>query len=153
LVAHRDQEKLDKKSKPTISHGATTKDDIIKPLSWRKIRGKKNGNSLQSASNPNYADNSKKKISTTSFSTSSTTALTPACHARGLVAAHSRKLSATLGGSTSTRPWVRKLILKIYDFVDIGNATIPNNARGLDNNLASDRGCDSTTSTRRPLRP
>jgi hypothetical protein len=41
LVAHRDQEKLDKKSKPTISHGATTKDDIIKPLSWRKIRGKK----------------------------------------------------------------------------------------------------------------
>jgi hypothetical protein len=29
----------------------------------------------------------------------------------------------------------------------------PNNARGLDNNFASDRGYDSTTSTRRPLRP
>jgi hypothetical protein len=27
----------------------------------------------------------------------------------------------------------------------------PNNARGLDNNFASDHGCDSTTSTRRPL--
>jgi hypothetical protein len=38
---------------------------------------------------------------------------------------HSRKLSATLGGSTSTRPGVRKLILKTYDFVDIRNATIP----------------------------
>jgi hypothetical protein len=28
----------------------------------------------------------------------------------------------------------------------------PNNARGLDNNFASDRGCDSTTSTRLRLR-
>jgi hypothetical protein len=42
---------------------------------------------------------------------------------------------------------VRKLILKIYDFVDISNAIIPNNARGLDNNLASDRDCDSMTTT------
>jgi hypothetical protein len=31
----------------------------------------------------------------------------------------------TLGGSTSTRPGVRKLILKICDFVDISNTTIP----------------------------
>jgi hypothetical protein len=30
-----------------------------------------------------------------------------------------------LGGSTSTRPRVRTLILKTYDFVDISNATIP----------------------------
>jgi hypothetical protein len=30
-----------------------------------------------------------------------------------------------LGGSTSTRPRVRKLILKTYDFVDISNAIIP----------------------------
>jgi hypothetical protein len=45
-----------------------------------------------------------KKTSTTSSSTSSTAALTAACYARGLVVAHSRKLSATLGGSTSTRP-------------------------------------------------
>jgi hypothetical protein len=29
----------------------------------------------------------------------------------------------------------------------------PNSARGLDNNFASDRGCDSTTSTRLPLHP
>jgi hypothetical protein len=48
-----------------------------------------------------------------------------ACHARGLTVARSRKLSATLGGSTSTRPGVQKIILKIYDFVDISNATIP----------------------------
>jgi hypothetical protein len=47
------------------------------------------------------------------------------CYARGLAAAHSRKLLATLGGSTSTRPGVRKLILKTCDFVDISNATIP----------------------------
>jgi hypothetical protein len=37
-------------------------------------------------------------------STSSTAASTAACHARGLAAAHSRKLSAALGDSTSTRP-------------------------------------------------
>jgi hypothetical protein len=41
-------------------------------------------------------------------------------------------------------------MFKICDFIDIskqhGN---PNNARGLDNNFASDRGCDSTTTTRR----
>jgi hypothetical protein len=35
-----------------------------------------------------------------------------------------RKLSATLGGSTSTRPGVQKLTLKTYDFVDISNTTI-----------------------------
>jgi hypothetical protein len=57
--------------------------------------------------------------------TSTTSASTAACHAWGLVIAHSRKLSATLGGSTSTRPGVRKLILKTYDFVDISNAMIP----------------------------
>jgi hypothetical protein len=34
-------EKLAKKSKPTISREASTKEDIINPLSWRKIRGKK----------------------------------------------------------------------------------------------------------------
>jgi hypothetical protein len=48
-----------------------------------------------------------------------------ACHARGLANAHSRKLSATLGGSTSTRPGVRKITLKTCDFIDISNATIP----------------------------
>jgi hypothetical protein len=48
-----------------------------------------------------------------------------ACIAWGFIIAHSRKLSATLGGSTSTRPGVRKFTLKIYDFVDISNATIP----------------------------
>jgi hypothetical protein len=47
------------------------------------------------------------------------------CHARGLATAHSRKLSATLGGSTSTRPGVQKITFKTYDFVDISNATIP----------------------------
>jgi hypothetical protein len=36
--------------------------------------------------------------------TSPLTSSTAACYARGLVVAHSRKLSATLGGSTSTRP-------------------------------------------------
>jgi hypothetical protein len=38
---------------------------------------------------------------------------------------HSRKLSATLEGSTSTRPGVRKITLNIYNFVDISNMTIP----------------------------
>jgi hypothetical protein len=37
---------------------------------------------------------------------------------------------ATLGGSTSTRPGVRKLILKTYDFVDISNVAIPTTLRG-----------------------
>jgi hypothetical protein len=71
-------------------------------------------------------DNLEKNISTTSCSISSTTSASTAdCHARGLDAAHSRKLSATLGGSTSTHPGVRKITLKICDFVDINNATIP----------------------------
>jgi hypothetical protein len=70
-------------------------------------------------------DNSKKNILTTSSSTSSTTVSTVACHARGLTTADSRKLSATLGGSTSTCPGVRKITLKTCDFVDIINATIP----------------------------
>jgi hypothetical protein len=66
-----------------------------------------------------------KNILTTLSSTSSTTPTSiMACHVRGL-AVHSRKLSATLGGSTSTRPGVRKITLKTYDFVDISNATIP----------------------------
>jgi hypothetical protein len=43
---------------------------------------------------------------------------------------HSRKLSATLGGSISTRPGVQKITLKTCAFVDINNtlasnATIP----------------------------
>jgi hypothetical protein len=46
------------------------------------------------------------------------------CNARGLAVACSRKLSKTLGGSTSTRPRVRKITLKTCDFVDISNATI-----------------------------
>jgi hypothetical protein len=62
-----------------------------------------------------------KNILTNSSSTSSTMT----CHTRGLTAAHSRKLLATLGDSTSTRPWVRKLILKTCNFIDISNATIP----------------------------
>jgi hypothetical protein len=69
---------------------------------------------------PDCSDNPKKNISTTSSSTSSTTA----CHARGLAAAYSRKLSVTLGGSTSTRPGVRKITFKTCDFIDISNATI-----------------------------
>jgi hypothetical protein len=75
-------------------------------------------------------------------------ASTMPCHARGLTVVHSCKLSATLGGSTSTRPEVRKITLKIYDFIDISNATIPRNARGFNDNFASDRDCDSTTTTR-----
>jgi hypothetical protein len=46
------------------------------------------------------SDNSEKNI----WTTSSARSLTAACNAQGLVAAHSRKLLATLGGSTSTRP-------------------------------------------------
>jgi hypothetical protein len=68
----------------------------------------------------------KENISTTSSSTSSTAA----CHARGLAIARSRKLSATLGGSISTRPGVWKITLKTYDFVDISNATIPTTLGG-----------------------
>jgi hypothetical protein len=78
-----------------------------------------------------FGYNSEENSSTTSSSTSSTTSvLAPACHARGLVVAHSRKLSAMFRGSTSTRPGVRKIILKIYDFVDISKATIPTTLGG-----------------------
>jgi hypothetical protein len=35
-----------------------------------------------------------------------------------------------LGGSTSTRPGVRKITLKTYDFIDINNATIPTTLGG-----------------------
>jgi hypothetical protein len=68
-----------------------------------------------------YSDNLKKNTLTTSSSRSSAVP----CHAWGLVIAHSRKLSTTLGGSISTRPGVRKLTLKTYNFIDISNATIP----------------------------
>jgi hypothetical protein len=55
---------------------------------------------VSTKNNPNYADNSEEKY----FDYFVFTAWTTAYHARGLVIAHSRKLSATLGGSTSTRP-------------------------------------------------
>jgi hypothetical protein len=74
------------------------------------------------------------------------------CYARGLAVAHSRKLSATVGGSISTRPGVRKITLKTCDFIDIKQRDDLNSARGLDNNFASDRGCDSTRATRLHLR-
>jgi hypothetical protein len=61
-VTHRDQEKFDKKFKPTISCEATTKEDIIKPLSWRKIKRKKNRQQSTTGKLPDYADNSKKNI-------------------------------------------------------------------------------------------
>jgi hypothetical protein len=67
-----------------------------------------------------------KNISATSSSISTTVA----CYARGLAVTHSRKLSATLGGSTSTRPGVRKITLKTYDFIDISNTMIPTTLRG-----------------------
>jgi hypothetical protein len=53
-----------------------------------------------------------------------------AYHARGLAVAHSRKLSATLGGSTSTRPGVSKIILKTCDFINISNTAIPTTLGG-----------------------
>jgi hypothetical protein len=65
-------------------------------------------------------DNSEKNISTTSTSTS----VTAASHARGLDAAYSRKLSAMLGGSTSTHLGVQKITLKTCNFVDISNTPI-----------------------------
>jgi hypothetical protein len=47
------------------------------------------------------------------------------CYARGLAVVHSRKLSATLGGSTSTRLGVWKLTIKTSDFINISNTAIP----------------------------
>jgi hypothetical protein len=64
-------------------------------------------------------------LTISSLISSTISASTAACHARGLVIVHSRKLSVTLGGSTSTRPWVRKLIVKTCDFVDINKTAIP----------------------------
>jgi hypothetical protein len=60
-------------------------------------------------------DNPEKNTATTSSLTSSNAA----CHL-----AHSRKLSATLGGLTSTCPGVRKITLQTCDFVDISNTAI-----------------------------
>jgi hypothetical protein len=57
--------------------------------------------------------------------TSASSASTATCNAQGLAVVRLRKLSATLGGSTSTRPGVRKLTLKTCDFININNATIP----------------------------
>jgi hypothetical protein len=48
-----------------------------------------------------------------------------AFHDWGLAVVHLRKLSATLGGSTSTRPGVRKITLKTCDFDDISTTAIP----------------------------
>jgi hypothetical protein len=75
---------------------------------------------------PDCSDNPEKNTLTTSSSTASTTA----CHARGLDIAHSRNLSATLGGSISTRFRVRKITLKTCDFVDISNKAIPTTLMG-----------------------
>jgi hypothetical protein len=47
-----------------------------------------------------------------------------------LIVAHSRKLSATLGGLTSIRPGVQKITLKTYNFIDISNMTIPTSLGG-----------------------
>jgi hypothetical protein len=58
------------------------------------------------------------------------TTSTAAYHARGLAIAYSRKLSAMLGGSTSTRPGVRKITIKTCDFINISNATIPTTLGG-----------------------
>jgi hypothetical protein len=41
-----------------------------------------------------------------------------------------RALSETLRGSTPTRPGVRKITLKTYDFINISNATIPRTLGG-----------------------
>jgi hypothetical protein len=86
------------------------------------------------------ADNLEKNISTTrrllgqleenTSTTLASSASTVTCNAQGLAVARSRKLSATLGGSTSTRPGVRKLTLKTCDFIDINNATIPTTLGG-----------------------
>jgi hypothetical protein len=99
---------------------------VMRLLSW--LRGQLGEKYFNYS--PYCSDNSETNISTTLSSTSSTTASTAACHARGLIAVHSRKLSATLGGSTSTRPGVRKLTLKTCDFVDISNAAIPTTLGG-----------------------
>jgi hypothetical protein len=103
----------------------------------KKKKKKKNGSVQQSAFvenyfnySPSYSDNPEKNISTTSSLISSTAASTATCHARRLTAAHSHKLSATLGGSTSTRPRVRKITIKTYDFIGISNTTIPIVLRG-----------------------
>jgi hypothetical protein len=60
-------------------------------------------------------------------STTSASTISPivACHAWGLVVAHLCKLSATLGGSTSSCPGVRKITVKTCDFIDISNTAIP----------------------------
>jgi hypothetical protein len=111
-------------------------------LTQEKIKGK----GIDPSSNQRYSDNSEKNILTTLSSTSSTTTSTAACYARGLVIMHSHKLSSTLGGSTSTRPGVRNITLRPTISSTCKQHGDPNNARGLDNNFASD--CDSTTTTR-----
>jgi hypothetical protein len=65
----------------------------------------------------------KKNTLTTSLSRSSISA-TVACYAWRLAIAHSRKLSATLGGSISTCPGVQKITLKTCNFIDISNTVI-----------------------------
>jgi hypothetical protein len=84
-----------------------------------------------------------KNISTTL----SSRLLTTACHARGLIAAlvqfigNARGLNINSTRSAEDHP--QDLRYRRHQQRDD-----PNNARGLDNNFASDRDCDSTTTTR-----
>jgi hypothetical protein len=82
---------------------------------------------------PDCSDNSEKNTSTTLSSTSSTAASTTACHARGL------DINSLLSAEAHTQD------LQFRRHQQRGD---PNNARGLDNNFASDRDYDSTTTTR-----
>jgi hypothetical protein len=104
-----------------------------------------------------YTDNPKKNTSATSSSRSS---ITSRRYVRRLclatLGARRRALTQTIGnarGLDINSPRSAEIHTQDLRFRRHQQYGDHDNDRGLDNNFASDRGCDSTTSTRRPLRP
>jgi hypothetical protein len=138
---------LAKESKLTTTRKGTTKEDIIKLLARRKkIRKKKS----------DWANNSKKNISTTLlgqfkekyfdyfvFNVVYSGLIRSGARRRALVQTIGNARGLDINSPLSAKNHPQDLRFRRYQ--QHGD---PNNARGLDNNFASDRDCDSTTTTR-----
>jgi hypothetical protein len=120
----------------------------VKKASLNDWRHQINQRQFAPASDQTCSDNSEENISITSSSISSTAALTAACYARGLVIAHSRKLSANAWGLDINSLLSTEAHTQDLRFCRHQQHGDSNNARGLDDNFASDHNCDSTATTR-----
>jgi hypothetical protein len=120
-----------------------------------KLRQRKQSNCFDYS--PYSLDKSEKNILTTSSSTSSiTSALTAAHYVRGLAVAYSRKTIGNARGFDINSPRSAEAHAQDLRLHRHQQRDDPNSARGLDNNFAFDRDCDSSITTRlrhRRLRP